>query len=277
MTTLLTMAICTNSQGCRLLVAVLCLISCGTGYLSLACYGQNVESKEDKNAIRRAAAEYSTGRYQAIVDRLKNSENVEDLYYLGLAYERLGDPSKAADALKRSFLKAYNNVAIQIKDSFKLTKGSDLRTRLIELERESAVGASAAQKAYDLKASIFSGNEFRLKATILKDVVALLETEAEIETPSDKVTSPKVTYRPNLVTPGVTRRNEMPMRPFKVKLLVVFGSDGAVKLAFPVDGVIDAFTFAAVSNAKGVKFEPATRSNAAVAFLTQTQFEYYWY
>lgn len=271
------MVIPNNSQRYRFLVAVLFLIGYCIGCLSSPCFGQNEGGKEDKSAIRRAAEEYSTGRYQAIVDRLKNSENVEDLYYLGLAYEKLGDSSKAAEALKRSFLKAYGNLATQIKESFKSKSGNDLWARLIELERDSAVGASAAQRAYGLKASIFSGNEFRLKATILKDVVALLETETEIEIPSERVTSPKITYRPRLISPQVSRRNEMPLRPFIVKLLVVFGSDGSVKLAFPIDGVTDAFTFAAISNAKGMKFEPAAKNNAAVACLIQMQFSFSWY
>lgn len=247
------------------------------GFATHNCLSQGVDTNAERNPISVAAAEYAAGKYDAIVQRLKKSEDVEDLYYLGLAYEKLRNPSEAADAFRKSFLKAYEVTEGKIKDSLKKNSGRDLWERLAEIERNSAIGCAAAQKAYGMKPTLFKENEFRLKASILKDANELPRFESEIEISSSKATSARITYRPKLISPLMSRKSEMPMRPFTVKLAVVFGSDGEIRLAFPIDDTVDAYTFSAISNVKGMRFEPAKLNDATVAYLRHMEFTFSWY
>jgi hypothetical protein len=227
---------------------------------------------------------YEKGEYQKTIDALKNSDEVKDLYYLGLAYEKTGEKGKAKDAFKKSFAASYIIFHKKLVEWQKIPPGdakkkfSDL---LHEYELNNRTGLVAAEKAYTLDSGIFQYNEWHAKAKVLSDLVDLAKTDGEIYSAFDKpISGIEITEMPRAPAPkdstGVLleRRNQFPNIPIHVTFLVIFGADEKIKLVMPLDDLFDAYTVQGLKAASGIKFKPATKNTKPVSYQSRAIYSF---
>lgn len=227
---------------------------------------------------------YEKGDFKAAISSLKDSDEVKDLYYLGLAYGKISENGKAKDAFKKSFVKSYDLFFRKMQDWLKTNNsetGQNFSDFLREMKSNNEIGFAAAERAFELESGIFDSNEARIKANVLLNTVDLIKSGESIYSIADKsVSKAKVTEMPRLIYPkdmyGVpmTRFNTRQDLTITVKLFVVYGSDGQIKLIMPIDEVIDAFTVESLRAAGGIKFKPATKDDKSVTFGNATQYSF---
>ena len=232
---------------------------------------------------------YKKGDFQGTILRLKNSEEVKDLYYLGLAYEKSNEIGKAKDAFKKSFAKSYDFFFKRFNEWQKIYNDESKQSfsnLLQEIKANNLIGLSAAEKAFVLKSEIFQINEWRIKAKILSDTMALAKTQEEIYSVSNKAISSKaissvqIVEKPRVAYPKdnrgipLSRANASPNKSIVVTLFVVYGADGQIKLVMPTEEVFDAFTVEGLKAAGNIKFKPAIKDNKPVTYRTKIQYSF---
>lgn len=226
---------------------------------------------------------YENGDFPAAIKALKESNGVNELYYLGLAYEKEGEKGKAKDAFKKSFALSFEIFRKSLVEWQKVPiseekqRFSDL---LQKFELNNRVGMAAAEKAYSLDAGFFQ-NEWRIKARVLSDLNALTKTRTEIYTSSDNLTSKiKIIEKPRLQNPRdnrdipYMRPTQVIGKPIIVRLLVVFGADEKIKLAFPTDDVIDPYTTESLKAVRGTKFKSAIKEDKPVDYRSNIEYSF---
>ncbi len=72
--------------------------------LTLLYLASSVSAQQIESGIKF----YNQGDFERAITLLKNSDEVEDIFYLGLAYEKINETSKAKDAFKKSFAESYD-------------------------------------------------------------------------------------------------------------------------------------------------------------------------
>ncbi|MDQ3798811.1 MAG: hypothetical protein M3384_05120 [Acidobacteriota bacterium] len=233
---------------------------------------------------------YNRGDFQGAIALLKNADEAEGIFYLGLAYEKTGDAGRAKDAFKKAFAKSYD-VFFRKFDEWNKTAAAapaaaaPARKSLSELLREvkanNQIGFSAAEKAYALKSDIFQTSEWRIKAKVLSDTLALAKTPGEIYAVTDKsLSGAGISERPFIPSPkdnkGIPygRVNQSPNKPILVTIFTVFGADGKIKLKLPLENIYDAFTVQVLNGIEAVKFRTATKDGQPVAYYTRFHYSY---
>ena len=227
---------------------------------------------------------YRKADYKAAIAALRNSNEAEDLYYLGLAYEKSGQTGKAKDAFKKSFTESYDVFFKKFEEWQKIYNDDSKQNFadfLQQVKANNAVGFAAAEKAFSLKSEIFQTNEWRVKAKVLSDTTALAKKQTKIYSISDKpITAVKILEKPFAPSPkdnrGVpfARRNERQDQTITVTLFIIYGTDGEFKLMMPVDKVFDAFTVEVLKAAGKIKFEPASKDNKPVFYRSKIQYSF---
>ncbi len=216
---------------------------------------------------------YEKGDYQNAISALSKSEDIKDLHYLGLSYEKKDEINKAQEAYKKSFEKSYQLLFEKIGEWRKIeyteTKKS-LSDLLKELKTAIDFGYASAEKAHKLESKIFQRNEWRIRARVLFDAKNLAASGETIYFRNDKNwKSLKITEngRPNYPDTSndtLTAKDLNWNLPKTVTLFVVFGADGKIKLLMPADEKINSFTFSAIKAAEKIKFQPAEKDGKAV-------------
>ena len=245
--------------------------------LTLLCLASDLSAQQTESGIKF----YNQGNFERAITLLKNSDEVEDIFYLGLAYEKINETSKAKDAFKKSFAESYDIFfgrfnEWQKADQSRIKKSfSDL---LEEVKTNNQIGLSAAEKAFSLKADIFQTNEWRIKAKVLLDTVTLAKAQDKIYAISDKsISDAKIIEKPFIPSPKdlsgtpLTRRNQSPNKPIIVTTFVVFGTDGKIKLLMPTEDIIDAYTVQVLKGIEKIKFNTASKDNKLVAYHAKIQ------
>ena len=223
---------------------------------------------------------YNSGEFAKAVESLKKSEQPEELLFLGLAYEKTNENGKAKDAFEKSFDRSYDEFFDKFSEWNKSGAPgakSDFSAFLQSVKLVGKIGLAAAERAFNLKSKVFQTNEGRIKAKVLQDAIALADSSERIYSASDKsVSALKITERPSLAFPRnpdgvpIARYKQSPNKPIIVKMLVVFGSDGKVKLILPTDKLIDIYTAHSISYFEQIKFTPATVNGKTVTVRSQT-------
>ena len=227
---------------------------------------------------------FKKGDYQGAVKILKKSNDIKDLYYLGLSYEKINETEKAKDAFKKSFGKSYEFFFKSFSKWYEVDREdqkqnfSDL---LQELNPNNQIGLLAAEKAFALKSSIFQTNEWRIKAKILSDTLDLVKAHNTVYYSSDPSISKlqitekqRANYPKNNSGIPITRFNHSPNKPIIVTLFIVFAADGTIKLTLPTDDLIDAFTVESLVAASKIKFTPSTKENKPVASHAKVEYSF---
>lgn len=227
---------------------------------------------------------YDQSDYQGAIAVLKNSDEVKDLYYLGLAYEKINKIGNAKDAFKKSFVESYdvffkkfNEWQKKYKDNQK-TNFSDL---LQEVKVNNQIGLVAAEKAFNLKSDIFQTSEWRVKAKVLLDTVNLAKTQTVIYSFSDKpISTVEIIEKPQPPFPRdirgipIARLNQSPNKPITVTLFAIFGTDEEIKLLIPTEDLIDAYTLVGLEAASKIKFKPATKDNKPIVYHRKIEYHF---
>lgn len=248
--------------------------------LTLLYLASSVSAQQIESGIKF----YNQGDFERAITLLKNSDEVEDIFYLGLAYEKINETSKAKDAFKKSFAESYDIFfgrfnEWQKADQFGTKKSFfDL---LEEVKTNNQIGLSAAEKAFSLKSDIFQTNEWRIKAKVLLDTTTLAKAQDKIYAFSDKsISDAKIIQKPFITSPndnrGVpfARRNQSPNKPIIVTTFIVFGADGKIKLLMPTEDMIDAYTVEVLKGIEKIKFKTASKDNKSVAYHAKIQYSF---
>lgn len=241
--------------------------------ISLFClsiiFSTGASAQQSENGV----ALYEKGEYQKAINVLKKSDAVQDLYYIGLAYEKTGEKGKAKDAFKKSFATSYDifRQTLIERQKVPISDKKQFGDLLREFELNNRIGLVAAEKSYSLDSRIFQTIEWRIKAKALANLVELAKIRDEMFTSSDTFTSEiKYIERPPAYPPRdsngalFSRVNQSSNKPINVNIFAVFGADEQIKLIFPLDDVIDAFTVQAFNAVSNIKFKPATKNNKPV-------------
>lgn len=227
---------------------------------------------------------FKKGDYQSAVKSLKKSDDIKDLYYLGLSYEKINDTEKAKDAFKKSFAKSYKIFFTNFSQWYKVNREDqkqNFSALLQELSQNNQIGLLAAEKAFTLKSNIFQTNEWRIKAKILSDTLDLAKAGNPVYYSSDpsisklKITEKQAANYPkdNRGVP-IIRFNQSPNRQVIVTIFVVFAADGTIKLMLPIDDLIDAYTAESLAAASQIKFAPSIKENKAVASHAKVEYSF---
>lgn len=227
---------------------------------------------------------YEKGDYQNAIVALGKSENVKDLHYLGLSYEKIGKINKAQGAYEESFKKSYK-LFFATFDEWQTVEYSETKKLfsdlLKELKTEIDFGYASAANAYKLKSNIFQQNEWRIKAKVLFDAKNLASSGETIFFKDDKalkpmniVEKPRVGFPKNIDgspnTPSDMRVNLTKI----VTISMIFGADGKLKLLMPADKDINVLTIAVLNNLEKIIFTPATKDDKAVSVHGLIQYSF---
>jgi hypothetical protein len=217
---------------------------------------------------------YANGDYQALISSLKNTEDIKELYYLALSYEKIKALDKAKQTLEKCVAKSYEIYARDFLEWQKknLPKGDKTLSDFFrQIQPGNEVGLLAAQKAVGLDSDIFKGKDLAFKAEALRKMILMTQSTEVIYSNNGKTILPvkilektRAAYPKDLSGSPVSRRNQSPNKPITIPLLMVFGADGEIKSIIPVEQIIDAFTIEAWRAAAKIKFNPATINNKAV-------------
>lgn len=227
---------------------------------------------------------YNQGDLKGAIAILKNTKDVRGLYYLGLANEKVGETGEAKDAFKKSFTKSYDFFLEKFSE-WHVANTPDAKKNILDLLKETednnATGLSAAEKAFNIKSDIFQINEWRIKAKVLLDATNLAKANEKIYPSSDKsISNAKIAERFLIPFPKysdgapLARRNQSPNKPILVKVFIIFGADGTLKLLMPMDEMIDIYTAQVLSGIQKFKFQPATKDGKPVAYHTKLQYSF---
>lgn len=215
---------------------------------------------------------YNKGDYQKAIAVLQNSEDVQELYYLGLAYEKAKEKGKAKEILKKCVTNSYDIFFKQFtewrnNDFVNNTKTFSDFLQSVKMNNE--IGYLAAQKAMELERNIFKGRIIGFKIYSLRQTAELARTQEPVFAPTDKsISGFEITQRPGAKMPMdgfPPSRTSTPYNLTVVSLFLVFGGDGEIKLLIPADAVIDGFTYESMKAAGKIEFKPGIKDGNPVS------------
>lgn len=251
-------------------------------FLCFFVFAQNVFTQ--LSAEKKGIEFYEKGDYQNAISFLSKSEDVKELYYLGLSYEKTGKINKAQDAYKESFIKSYKLffTAFEEWQNVEINAFREPFSDLLQKQKNNLqFGYASAENAYKLKSKIFERNEWRIKAKVLFDARNLSKSDETIFSRSDKTISPiKITEKPRASFPkdlDGSPNAPSDMRPNltkTIKLFIVFGADGKIKLIMPTDENINSLTISSINSAEKIKFEPATKDDKSVTIHLEIAYSF---
>ena len=151
-------------------------------------------------SVRGGVHLYKNGDYKAAVKALEDSNDLEEILYLGLAYEKLGKKNSAGKAFDRAFKKGYHLVEEAIRDWLKENRdgglsGTNLSVRLKSLASTISVASESATHSYDLKTPTMETFEWTAKGRFLEEVDRILKKgefiygQGEVDTPAKVISS----------------------------------------------------------------------------------------
>lgn len=122
---------------------------------------------------------FKKGEYQAAVNALKDSKNIKDLYFLGLAYEHLGLMDNAGNAFDRSFMNGYKLIEKELLASLKPKKKSKadvipVSKKVAGLAETIGTATASAKKAFRLQTRMMQGFEWTEKGNFLERIDEIL-------------------------------------------------------------------------------------------------------
>jgi tetratricopeptide (TPR) repeat protein len=255
------------------LLALLWSTSTGSAGTTFARTSQTPNSQSQSGI-----ALYEKGDFPQAVKILKEAlskdkNNVEILHYLGLAYEGAG---KAGDARKSHEKAAKAGELLLIAQT---SKGSetDYLERLRKISPELRFASSSAIKYLQLSPGISKSkhSDAEERAELLSYVEKLSRGDTggfgEIISTKEATTKPRILSKPDAQYTEVARQHQITGT---VILRAILGQDGKVYVVIPVKPLPDGLTERAISAARQITFQPATKDGHPVSVLIQLEYNF---
>ena len=231
-----------------------------------------------QSGLSRGIELYEKGDFEGAISILSKSEDVKDLHYLGVSYEKTDQISKAKEVYKKSFETSYE-IFFMVFDDWQKIEYSDSKKLFSDLSQELKsnleFGYASAERAYKLKSNIFQRNEWRIKAKVLFDAKNLAKSGEAIYSSADKTLKKlNITEKPGMKFPRDIPSNMRTNLTKTITIFVVFGADGKIKLLMPTDKTINSLTITSMSSAEKIKFQPAAKDDKAVSVHAQISYSF---
>lgn len=212
---------------------------------------------------------YKKGEFANAVSKLKASDDYIDLYYLGLAYEKLNQKKDAGKAFDASFRRGYQIIENEIRGSITLpgeksTVGKPLSALLEGIAPNIAITLDSAQKAFALKAPVSKENEWIMKGRFLYELNGLIKRGGLAYSLEESDIHVKITARPR---PNYTDAARGGNTQGTVVLLVIFSENGTVAAAAPLKPLANGLTEQAYMSAQKIVFTPAMKNGKTITTL----------
>jgi len=216
-------------------------------------------SEETKKGISL----YNKGNYKDAVEVLKtatkkNKDDIEALYYLGMAYSKNGKKKDANKAFEKATKQA---IYIFVKQFDEIDK-EKRKTSFMNLTTHFEAAQKSAEQYIVLNTNMREQEheDWSSRVTILKHFADA--SSKGIYTAEEVTTKAHITYNPQPEYAETARMNKVSGI---VKVSAILGADGEVKAIIPINGLPDGLTENAIKAAQRIRFMPAIKDGVPVS------------
>jgi TonB family protein len=224
----------------------------------------------------RAIDLYKQGRDQEAIALLRqvvkqDKADISAWHYLGLAYNRQGNPGEAQKAHEKA-AKTGESVLLNL---FEVAGDEDIQARLAPLKSQLDEAAASADKYLELvsNSSTRKRQEWSARAAFLREMSGSYPAGQTIK---DRIyLQNEVTVKARILRraePFYTERARENGTRGQVILKLILGADSKVRVNRIVKSLPDGLTAQAIRAAHGIKFIPALKDGQPVSQLVQVEY-----
>jgi tetratricopeptide (TPR) repeat protein len=221
---------------------------------------------------------YNKGDYSGAAESLQkavtqNGRDVIALYYSGLAAEKQNQPKEAVKNYQSAVevcLKLLENEVEKNLSKLRANPGKPPREFLAkDLAAEMKAAIESGQRFAALNQSKAASEDWQTMVLTLETLDPNAPQSINPDSPKTAPTPVRIISKPKADYPDQAKRK---FTTGSIRLYILFLSNGRIGLAVPFNRLPDGLTESAISAAKGIKFEPATKDEKQVSVFKQVEY-----